>query len=84
MQVVSLQHQNVCNSEKLKSVSDKYQQLTAERQMLYEQNGMLIQCVAELSAVCKRKEATLEELGNCIQTADKLTDIPLLPVEQVT
>lgn len=84
MQVASLQTQNVCINEQLKSLSDKNQELTAERQKLYEQNNMLIKCVAELSAVCKRKEATLGELRHCIQTADKLTDIPLPPVEQVT
>ena len=50
---------------------------------MYEQNHMLMKCVAELSTVCKHKKATLEELRHCIQTADKLTDVPLPPVEQV-
>ena len=84
MQVASLQHQNVCVNEQLKSVSHKNQELTAERQKLHEQNHMLIKCVAELSAVCKRKETTLEELRHCIQTADKLTDNFLPSMEQVT
>ncbi|KAL3151346.1 hypothetical protein ABBQ38_013179 [Trebouxia sp. C0009 RCD-2024] len=81
-EVASLQTHNVCINEQLKSLSDKNQELTADRQKLYEQNNMLIKCVAELSAVCKRKEATLGELRHCIQTADKLTDIPLPPVDQ--
>ena len=65
MQVASLQTENVCIKEQLKSLSDKNQELTADRQKLNEQNNMLIKCVAELSA-------------------DKLTHIPLTPVEQVT
>ncbi|KAL3134557.1 hypothetical protein ABBQ38_006398 [Trebouxia sp. C0009 RCD-2024] len=81
-QVASLQTHNVCIKEHLKSLSDKNQELAADRQKLYEQNNMLIKCVAELSAVCKRKEATLGELRHCIQTADKLTDTLLPPVEQ--
>ncbi|KAL3130244.1 hypothetical protein ABBQ38_008541 [Trebouxia sp. C0009 RCD-2024] len=81
-EVASLQTHNVCLKEQLKSLSDKNQELTADRQKLYEQNNMLIKCVAELSAVCKRKEATLGELRHCVQTADKLTDTLLPPVEQ--
>ena len=44
---------------------------------------MLIKCVGELSVVCKHKQATLEQLRRCVQTADKLGDIPVPPIEQV-
>ena len=44
---------------------------------------MLIKCVGELSVVCKSKEATLEQWRHYVQTADKLGDISVPPVEQV-
>lgn len=83
LQVATLKTQNVCVTQQLNLFSDQNQELTAERKKLQEQNHMLMKCVAELSTVCKRKEATLEELRHCIQTADKLTDNPRPPVEQV-
>ena len=83
MQVAALQNQSLCSSERLKAMSEKNQELSAETQKTYEDNHLLNKCVGELSVVCKRKQATLEQLSRYIQTADKLSDIPLPPIEQV-
>ena len=82
-QVSSLQSQNLCSTERLRAVSEKNQELSDQSQKMHEHNDLLIKCIGELSVVCKRKEATLQQLRHCIQTADTLSDIPLPPVEQV-
>lgn len=83
MQVAALKNLSLCSNERLKAMSEKNQELTAEAQKMYEDNHMLNKCVGELSVVCKRKQATLEQLRHYIQSADELSDIPLPPVEQV-
>ena len=83
VQVVALQTQNLCSTERLKAASEKNQELSADSQKMNEHNQLLIKCVGELSVVCKRKQTTLERLSRYIQVAGKVTDIPLPPLEQV-
>jgi len=79
-----LHSQGLCNTERLRAVAEKNQELLKESHKTQLHNQLLVKCVGELTAVCKRKELFLEKLRHCVQTADKITDIPFPPVEQVS
>jgi len=81
--VASLQLQNLRTNERLSASAEKNKDLSAESQRIQLHNQMLMKCVGELTAITKRKEGTIEQLRHCIQNAEKLTDIPLPPTEQV-
>ncbi len=81
--MASLQLQNLRTNERLSASAEKNKDLSAESQRIQLHNQMLMKCVGELTAITKRKEGTIEQLRHCIQNAEKLTDIPLPPTEQV-
>ncbi len=83
LQAAALHSQDLRNTERLKAVAEKNHELSTESHKTQLHNQLLIKCIGELTAVCKRKESLLEQLRRCIQAADKVTDIPLPPVEQV-
>lgn len=78
-----MQLQILRTNERLSASAEKHKDLSAESQRIQLQNQMLMKCVGELTAITKRKEGTIEQLRHCIQHAEKLTDIPLPPTEQV-
>ena len=78
-----MQLQNLRTNERLSASAEKNKDLSAESQRIQLHNQMLMKCVGELTAITKRKEGTIEQLRHCIQNAEKLTDIPLPPTEQV-
>jgi len=81
--VAALQLQNLRTNERLSASAEKNKELSAESQRMQLHNQLLMKCVGELTAITKRKEGTIEQLRHCIQNAEKLTDIPLPPTEQV-
>lgn len=82
-EVAALQLQNLRTNERLSASAEKNKDLSAESQKIQLHNQLLMKCVGELTAITKRKERTIEQLRHCIQNAEKLTDIPLPPSEQV-
>ncbi|KAA6427394.1 MAG: hypothetical protein FRX49_02058 [Trebouxia sp. A1-2] len=82
-EVAALQLQNLRTNERLSASAEKNRDLSAESQRIQLHNQLLMKCMGELTAITKRKEGTIEQLRHCIQNAEKLTDIPLPPTEQV-
>ncbi|DBB07234.1 hypothetical protein WJX77_004458 [Trebouxia sp. C0004] len=82
-EVAALQLQNLRTNERLSASVEKNKDLSVESQRMQLHNQLLMKCVGELTAITKRKEGTIEQLRHCIQNAEKLTDIPLPPTEQV-
>ena len=78
-----MQLQNLRTNERLCASAEKNKDLSAESQRIQLHNQLLMKCVGELTAITKRKEGTIEQLKHCIQNAEKLTDVPLPPSEQV-
>lgn len=78
-----MQLQNLRTNERLSASAEKNKELSAESQRMQLHNQLLMKCMGELTAITKRKEGTIEQLRHCIQNAEKLTDIPLPPTEQV-
>ena len=78
-----MQLENLRTNERLSASAEKNKDLSAESQRVQLHNQLLMKCVGELTAITKRKEGTIEQLRRCIQNAEKVTDIPLPPTEQV-
>lgn len=74
---------NLRTNARLSAVAEKNKELSAESHKTQLRNQLLMKCVGELTAISKRKDGTIGQLRHCIQHAEKLTDIPLPPVEQV-
>ena len=82
-QVTALQMQNLRTNARLSAVTEIHKELSTESHKTQLQNQLLIKCVGELTAISKRKDATIRQLRHCNYLAEKLIDIPLPPVEQV-
>ena len=82
-QVSALQVLNLRTNARLSAAAEKNKELSTESHKTQLRNQLLMKCVGELTAISKRKDGTIGQLRHCIQHAEKLTDIPLPPVEQV-
>ena len=74
---------NLRTNARLSAVAGKNRELSAESHKTQLHNQLLMKYVGELTAISECKDGTIGQLRHCIQHADKLTDIPLPPVEQV-
>jgi hypothetical protein len=82
LQVAALQLQNLITIERLSASAEKNRELTAESQKTHLHNQQQIRCVG--GATAKQAQGrNLKQLRHCIQIAEKLMDIPLLPIGQV-
>ncbi len=78
-----MQLQNLSMNERLSASAKENKELSADSQTTQLHNQLLMKCIGELTVITKRKDETIEQPRHCIQHAEKLTDIPLPPIEQV-